>query len=179
MQFIQSTSFKIDKTTKSAMKWSPSRHKKAIGDEGRERCQVSACATKPADSMIDVSNDIQDWIVNALDLFANGWKSDSWGFKWIELRSLGEERAALNGTSPVPVSCDQLDDPICLTTSLDMQNQESPDCKISMNLPSYVINRTSSSDRSYKMVAYRMKLKSGKGLSQFCQIDWCTTVRSM
>lgn len=82
---------------------------------------------KPKNSTKNISNEIQNQIAVASNFFANGEKANEQTFKRIQSSTPGTTTATLINHSLVLLACDQLDHQICLTTSLENQNQNISD----------------------------------------------------
>lgn len=88
--------------------------------ENEEKSAMSLRVAKPAYTVKDVRNDIQDQIAVISSSLANEEKSSKQTFKKIESSSLGNKTAASILTNIVPLACDQLDDQKSLNTSLEL-----------------------------------------------------------
>lgn len=77
---------------------------------------------------MDLHNDIKGQSPAASSYLDNGEEPNEQTFKQIEPSLLGNRLADLINTSTVLLKCDNTDDQICLTTSLNLQTQNDSNC---------------------------------------------------
>lgn len=85
--------------------------------------------TKPANSMKDISRDIQEQLAVAWNFLANIKLANGQALKWIESIPLGDKTAVMTKSSSLFLAGGLLDDQRGLTTSLELQTQNVPACE--------------------------------------------------